>query len=358
MKEVKVGIIGTGFTIGIAKNHVDAYEANGRAELVALYDIIPGRSAEWAKKYSLKDVKICESVEELLSIVDAVSICTPNSTHVDLTIKALEAGKHVICEKPFTTSYEEGVRAVECAKKHPELIAMIGFNYREIPAVKYMKKMIDEGKMGKVYFCRQELGGHRIANPTGVFLEWRMQEQLSGTGALADFGCHMLDLTDYLLADSQGKISEVSAMTNTFIKERTIIGEDRKGPVTNDDCAVFNAKTEGGTLLSFVSSRMGVSKHMLEINAEGGMMSFYGDRNKVYVMLKDKNSGYGSTTVEEIHVPEEMKGEEEHKGLINDFIAAILDGKTIDRNLERGLYIQYILDSLRKSADEGRNVAL
>lgn len=358
MKKVRVGIIGTGYTIGIAQQHVNAYKANERAELVALYDIMPGRAAEWAEKKGLKEVKICDTIEELFGMVDAVSICTPNVTHVDLVIKGLEAGKHVICEKPFTVSCEEGKRAVECAKKHPELVALIGFNYREIPAVKLMKKYIDEGKLGQIFICRQELGGPRIANPEGVLLEWRMQEKLSGTGALADFGCHMLDLSDYLLSGTQGRIIEVSSMINTFIKERTIIGENRKDKVTNDDCAVFNARMESGTLLSFVSSRIGVPKQMIEIVGEGGMMVFNGNPNQLDVNFKDKNGGYSAFKFETIEVPEELKGEEGHKGLVNEFINAILDGKQVVRNLERGVYIQYILDSLKKSADEKKVIEL
>lgn len=358
MSKIRVGIIGTGYTVGIARAHVEAYNVNERTELTALYDIIPGRAAEWAQKSSLRGVKICESLEEIFSMVDAVSICTPNSTHVELTIKAIEAGKHVICEKPFATSYEEGKRAVEYQKNHPGIVALIGFNYREIPAIKYIKKLIDDGIIGRVFICRQELGGTRIADPTGVKLEWRMQEKLSGTGALADFGCHMLDLADYLLSGSQGKISEVSAMLNTFITQRTIIGEDRKGPVTNDDCAVFNAKMQGGALLSFVSSRIGVPRQMMEIVGEGGMIVFSGKKDQVEIMLKDKKSGYGNARFEVIDVPNEFKGEEGHKGLVNEFTAAILDGKPVVRSLERGLYIQYLLDMLKKSADEGRVVKL
>ncbi|MED4224496.1 Gfo/Idh/MocA family oxidoreductase [Neobacillus cucumis] len=359
MEKVKIGIIGTGYTIGIAQQHVEAYQANERAELVALFDIIPGRAAEWASKRGLQDIKICESLQELFDHVDAVSICTPNDTHIDLIIETMKAGKHVICEKPYAVSYEEGKRAVEFAKNHPELVALIGFNYREIPAVKLMKKYIDEGKLGQVFTCRQELGGPRIANPTGVLLEWRMQEKHSGTGALADFGCHMLDLADYLLSGTQGKITEVSSLLETFIKERTVIGEDRKDKVTNDDAAVFNAKMESGTLLSCVSSRIGVPRQMMEIVGEGGMMVFDTfNPNQLKVLFKEKEGGYQSFAFENIEIPEELKGEEGHKGLVNEFISAILDGKPAARDLERGLYIQYVIDMLKKSADEGQVITL
>ncbi len=357
MNKVRIGIIGTGYTVGIAKAHVNAYKANDRAVLTALYDIMPGRAAEWAQKNALEGLKICESLEELFDRVDAVSICTPNNTHADLIIKALEAGKHLICEKPFSVNCEEGQRAVECANQHPGLVALIGFTYREIPAIKYMKKIIDEGKIGKVFTCRQILGGSRIANPTGVELEWRMQEPLSGTGALADFGCHMLDLADYLLSGTQGKIKEVNAMTNTFITERKLIGQDGKGKVTNDDSAVFCVRMESGALLSLVTSRIGTPRQMMEIVGEGGMIIFNGNSEEIEVQLKDKLGGYAGS-MEKVKVPDEFKGEEGHKGLVNEFIAAILDGKQVVRNLDRGMYIQYILDTLKKSADEGKTIVL
>lgn len=357
MNKVKVGIIGTGFTIGIAKQHVTAYQANERVELTAFYDIVPGRAAEWAQKHKIEGVAICESLEELFEKVDAVSVCTPNYTHIELTIKAIEAGKHVICEKPYAMSYEDGLKAVEFSKKHPGIVAGIGFNYREIPAVLYMKKLIDEGKIGTVYTVKQEVGGSRIADPTAVKLEWRMQEALSGAGALADFGCHMLDMADYLLADTQGKINEVTAMVSTFIKERDHVDEQGKGPVTNDDCAVFTAKMESGTLLSFTASRIGVEKQMMEIVGEGGMLRLV-DKNKVDVWLKNPQGAYERSRKETVLVLEELQKEDGHKGLVNEFVAAILDGKPMARNLERGLYIQYILDMLKKSAEEGKTITL
>jgi predicted dehydrogenase len=358
MQKVRVGIIGTGYTIGIAEHHIKAYRANERAELVAVYDIQPGRAAEWLAKKKIAEVAVCDSLTELFSKVDAVSICTPNHTHIALTIQAIEAGKHVICEKPYALSYEEGLQAVQCAQAHPGVVAAIGFNYREIPAVKYLKQMIDSGKIGKVFYCRQELGGSRIADPTGVKLEWRMQEALSGSGALADFGCHMLDLADYLLSPTQGKICEVQAIRSTLIPERLMIGEERPGVVTNDDCAAFNAKMSGGTLLTFLASRIGLPRQMLEMVGEGGMLIFNGNPNEVEVWLKDKRGGYDSKNRHVVPVPDELKGEEGHKGLVNEFIAAILDETPVARNLERGLYIQYLLDLFRKSAQEGRSVTL
>jgi len=357
MKKVKVGIAGTGYTIGIAKAHVNAYMANENAQLVALYDIIPGRAKEWAEKMNLKDVTICNSYEELLELVDAVSICTPNNTHADLSIQALKAGKHVLCEKPISDTVEGAQRMVACAEAHPELVNMIGFCYRGIPAVAYMKHLIDEGKIGKIFGCTHQLGGGRIADPEGVLLEWRMQKDLSGTGALADFGSHMLDLTDYLLRDTEGEIKEVTALLTTSIKERNLIGGEGKGPVTNDDTAAFAVKMEKGAVSTFFANRLGISNHRWEIIGEGGILIYDGDDNKIKINLKDKNASFTGKP-QEIEVPEEFKVPNRFNEQIDEFIDNILNGKQSTRNFKRGLYIQKILEALERSAEEGRTIIL
>jgi predicted dehydrogenase len=355
MKKVRVGIVGTGYTIGIAEAHVKAYLANENAQLTALYDIIPGRAKEWAEKKELKGVTICNSYEELLNLVDAVSICTPNNTHADLSIQALEAGKHVLCEKPISNTVEGAERMAACAEAHPELVNMTGFCYRGIPAIAYMKHLIDEGKIGKIFGCTHQLGGGRIANPEGVLLEWRMQKDLSGSGALADFGSHMLDLTDYLLRDTEGEIKEVTALLTTSIKERNLIGAEGKGPVTNDDTAAFAVKMENGAVSTFFSNRLGISCHRWEIIGEGGMLIYNGNDNKIQMNLKDKN---GSYTGKEVEVPEEFKVPDRFHEEINEFIDNILKGKQSTRDFKRGLYIQKILAALERSAEEGRTIKL
>jgi len=357
MRKIKVGVVGTGYTVGVARNHVNAYLANENAELTALYDIIPGRAKKWAEEKGLTDVTICDSYEKLLDLVDAVSICTPNNTHADLSIQALETGKHVLCEKPLSDTVENAERMVACAEAHPELVNMIGFCYRGIPAIAYMKHLIDEGKIGKIFGCTHQLGGGRIADPEGVLLEWRMQKELSGTGALADFGSHMLDLTDYLLRDTEGEIKEVTALLTTSIKERNLINGEGKGPVTNDDTAAFAVKMENGAVSTFYSSRLGISGHRWEIIGEGGMLVYYSDDNKLWMELKDKNDSFKGK-LEEVEVPEEFRVPNKFNEQIDEFIDNIINGRQSSRNFARGLYIQRILYALERSAEEGRIIRL
>ena len=194
--KVRVLLLGAAFSADL---HADGYSRiRHKVEIVAIADKHESRIRKLANRYGLQGYESYSTFEQAIEEADCdlVDICLPNFLHHAPAVLALKKGRNIICEKPFATSYEEGKKAVECANKHKDVVAVIGFNYRNIPAIKYMNKLIEEGRIGKVFTCRQELGGNRIANPTDVKLEWRMQQQFSGPGALADFGCHMLDLAD------------------------------------------------------------------------------------------------------------------------------------------------------------------
>lgn len=356
MEKIRVGIAGTGYTVGIANNHVNGYKACAdECELVALYDIVPGRAAKWAEEKGL-NVRICDTFDELLDCVDAVSICTPNYAHVPLVIRALEKGRHVLCEKPLSTDAEACAQAVRYGKS-TDRIKMIGFSYRGIPAVRWMKQQIDANRLGRIHTWRETLGGCRIANPD-VKLEWRMQKDLSGTGALADFGCHMLDLCDWTLHEVTGRICEVQGMTTCTIPERDRIFAEGRGPVTNDDSATFNIRFESGTLASFVASRLGVARHTIEVYGEGGMMLFRDDRpDEVETWFKALDGGY-SGSPEIVKVPQELVTKPWFNAETKEFLECIRTGKQPERNFERALYIQQVLDAILESSETGCTVEL
>jgi len=362
---IRIGIVGTGYTIGIAQDHVKAYQRIPDVKIVALYDIIPGRAKRWARENKLVDVMICESYDELLKKVDAVSICTPNYVHVEQTVQAIKAGKHVLCEKPISTNLESCQEAIKYAKSSV-VIDMVGFCYRGIPGIQYIKKLIDENQLGKIFYLKQTLGGNRIADPN-VKLEWRMQEELAGGGAIADFGSHVLDIADYLLRDVAGSITEVSCVAETFMIERDEMEIPGKGIVTNDDCAMFIGKTQNNTMVSGILSRIG-GEHTLELASEGGYIKFNGERPfEIEFARKDKVAGY-SSGLEVIQIPKELYKTDENTPevkfeinfyeQIKAFTDAIKSGKKLDRNLERGAYIQYLIEQLRLSAETGRKIKL
>lgn len=359
MEKIKIGIVGTGYTIGIAKSHVRAYQGLEEAEITAFYDIVPGRAEQFLKDNNISYGTVCASLSELFDKTDALSICVPNNRHFEVARAAVDAGKHFICEKPLSTSYAEGEKFVDYLRGHAnKVIAMVGFNYRDIPAIRYMKRLIDEGKIGRVYSCVQQLGGPRIADPVKVKREWRMDKEQSGAGALPDFGSHMLDLADYLLAEENGKIQKVQGFKNTFITERPAVEGTGLMPVTNDDCAVFSAVTEKGSLCSFYACRIGMPFQTLQISGEGGVLYFNsGEGKKLGVQLKDKRGGY-TGSLEFRDIPGEFFDREWHRGLVMDFINAIKNGETAGRGIDRGLYIQYLLDKINTAAESGAVVAV
>ncbi|MFR1831537.1 MAG: Gfo/Idh/MocA family protein [Lachnospiraceae bacterium] len=364
---IRVGIIGCGSTIGIAKEHIRAYKRLPQVEITAMYDLLPKRAENYIKEFELEDCcKACSSLEELLSLVDAVSICTPNSTHTELSVSCLKAGKHVLCEKPFAPTEEECKEAIRYAKLTGK-VAMMGLCYRDIPGFVYMKKLIDDGVIGKVFFVREEQGGDRIANPD-VKLEWRMDMDLSGPGAMADFGSHMMDICDYLLRDQCGPIREITCKLSTCIPEREIIGQPQKmGPVTNDDVGMWIARTENGTLESFTASRVGAI-FQLEIIGEGGKILFDGSHPfQLTLQLKDKDSGYTQPPKTVDCPPECFGADPNHPNIpfqinfyyeIKQFIDAIETGTDSQLTFNRGLYIQKLIDACQTSADLGETVYL
>lgn len=360
MEKLKIGIVGTGYTVGIANEHIRAYQGLEEAEIIAFYDVIPGRAEQFIKDHNVQTGTVCASLEELLGKVDALSICTPNYKHFEIAKAAVDAGKHFICEKPLSVSYGEGKKFVDYVQGHAnKVVAMVGFNYRDIPAIRYIKRIIEEGKIGRVYSIIQQIGGSRIANPAQVKREWRMDKEQSGAGALPDFGSHMLDLADYLLAEENGKLAKVQCYKNTFITERSAIDGSGLLPVTNDDCAVFTGVTDKGSLCSFYASRIGLPFHQtLQITGEGGILYFNAqEQKKIGIQLKEKTGGYTSPFAYQ-DIPGEFFGKEGHKGLVMDFINAIKTGTAASRNISHGLYIQYLLGKINDAAETGKEVQI
>lgn len=357
MGKIKIGIVGTGKTIGIAQMHILAFQRLPEVEIVALYDIIPEMAEDYLKRFDLPNAKVCTSYEELLSLSDAVIICTPNSTHTDYSIRAIEAGKHVLSEKPFGLSKEQCKPALEYSKLTNK-VCMVGFCYRGVPAFRYIKKLVSENKLGNIYYVQQAQGGDRIGNPD-VKLEWRMQKALSGPGASSDFGSHLLDMVDWILQDQYGEIVELQAMNETFIKERQEVFTDKKSLVTNDDVAVFNAKTEKGVLISNAASRIGI-KTFMEVYGSNGY-AIYNAENPFAVTVALKNEDGVLKEPKIIDVPEDLYLEGDNTPregfLINfylqakSFVEAIQENKPFENTFERGYYIQNLLDLIHESAE-------
>ena len=189
MELLRVGIVGCG---GIANGkHLPSINKEGSAEVVAFCDIIEQRAIDSAKKYGTKDAKIFTDYQELLKLeLDAVYVCTPNRSHCEITVAALNSGKHVMCEKPMAINHTEAMEMVDAAKKTGKLLT-IGYQNRYRADSLYLKQECENGELGDIYYAKAKAIRRRGVPTWGVFLN----EFEQGGGPLIDIGTHALDLT-------------------------------------------------------------------------------------------------------------------------------------------------------------------
>ncbi|MDO6658225.1 Gfo/Idh/MocA family protein [Anaerobacillus sp. 1_MG-2023] len=238
MNELKIGVIGCG---SIAKHrHLPEYAANTQIKIAAVCDIVKTRADETAVLYGAKSY---ESYEELLqnSEIDAVSVCTPNYLHAPISIAALKAGKHVLCEKPMATSRADAEEMIEEARASGKKL-MIAHNQRFVPSHAKARDILASGEIGKVYSFRTAFGH---PGPEGWSVDgkdsWFFEKEKAFIGAMGDLGVHKTDLIRYLLNE---EIVEVGSFVETSAKEFATV----------DDSAVCILKSESGIIGTLAAS--------------------------------------------------------------------------------------------------------
>lgn len=212
-KKLKVGIIGTGW---IAESHIQQYNAMPDVEVVALADLIPGKAEAFKEKWGVKgDVHFYPDHKSMIDNeeLDAVSVCTYNMTHAECTIYALEHGVNVLLEKPMCVTLDEAADIVRAEKKSGKILS-IGFQPRYDANMQMIKKIVESGTLGEIYYI-QTGGGRRRGIPNSTFIEKRT----AGIGALGDIGCYSLDMV--LNAIGYPTPKTVSAYTSNFFGTST-----------------------------------------------------------------------------------------------------------------------------------------
>ena len=176
--------------------------------------------------------------------VDLVDICTPGDSHAEVAVAALDAGKHVLCEKPLANTLAEAEAMAAAADRAAArgVRAMIGFNYRRVPAIVLARQLVADGRIGQIRHVRASYLQDWLLDPAFP-LTWRLQRDRAGSGALGDLGAHIVDLAQYLTGEL---VTGVSGVTTTFVGERPLEGGPGSGPVTVDDAAVFTAPAGPG----------------------------------------------------------------------------------------------------------------
>jgi predicted dehydrogenase len=206
--------------------------------------------------------------------VDLVDICTPGDTHAEIAIAALEAGKHVLCEKPLANSVAEAEAMAEAARKARErgVRAMVAFNYRRVPALAHARNLVASGALGEIRHVRSVYLQDWLSDPQAP-MTWRLRKESAGSGALGDLGAHIVDAAQFVTGDV---ITGVSALTNTFVKRRPSEGGGMD-EVTVDDTALFLARLSGGAVASFEATRFALGRKnamRLEVNGSKASLAF------------------------------------------------------------------------------------
>ena len=249
-KKLKVGIIGTGW---IADAHISSYKNMPDVEVVAGADLVPGKAEAFFKKHGMDGIRCYPDHKSMIDSekLDAVSVCTYNRTHAECTIYALNKGIPVLLEKPMCVTIEEAADICRAEKKSGKVLS-IGFQPRFDANMKMIKKIVDSGELGKIYYI-QTGGGRRRGIPTPYGTSF-IEDETAGIGALADIGCYSLDMV--LNAIGYPKPLTVTGFKSDYFGKDPATYIDRGHPeyaekFSVDDFAAAFIRLEGGVFLDF-----------------------------------------------------------------------------------------------------------
>jgi predicted dehydrogenase len=309
--------------------------------------------------------------------IDVVDICTPGDSHAVIAVAALQAGKHVLCEKPLANTVDEAEQMAAVARAEAErgVWAMCGFTYRRTPALALARRLVEAGRIGTVRQVRAQYLQDWLHDPDAP-MTWRLDKAKSGSGALGDLGAHLVDTTQWLTGQA---ITGVSAILQTFVTSRPLSGERSglgghgetganapRGEVTVDDAALFTARFADGAIATFEATRFALGRKnalRVEINGTAGSIAFDFEENNVLQFFD------GTEPVEEQGFRRILVTEPEHPyvsawwppghGLgyehgfthqVVDLVSAIAENRQPAPSFEDGLMVQRVLGAVEDSA--------
>ncbi|QZN87493.1 Gfo/Idh/MocA family protein [Cellulomonas sp. C5510] len=314
--------------------------------------------------------------------VDLVDICTPGSTHAEIAVAALEAGKHVLCEKPLANTVAEAevmVAAAEAAAARG-VRSMVGYTYRRVPAVQLARTLVEQGRIGTIRHVRVQYLQDWLTDPEAP-LSWRLDKEAAGSGALGDIASHAVDLAQYVTGE---RLTGVSALLETFVRERPVAADfaglhgtagTGRGPVTVDDAAVFLARLSGGGLGVFEATRFATGRKnalRLEVNGERGSLAFdFEDMNVLHVHDATEDAAVAGFRRVVVTEPQHayiahwwpaghgLGYEHAFTHQVVDLVGDIAAGRDPRPSFADGLEVQRVLEAVERSAaDDSRWVPL
>jgi predicted dehydrogenase len=371
-KKLRVGMVGCGF---MGRTHSNAFGKVNRffdlehePALVAVCARNPAEAESFAGNWGYSSFETDWRKLVARKDIDLIDIASPNDTHAEIAIAAAEAGKMVMCEKPLgrnAAESEKMVAAVEQAKT-PN---MVWYNYRRVPAVMLAKQLVDEGRLGKIFHYRAKfLQDWTISAdlPQGGAGLWRLDANVAGSGVTGDLLAHCIDTAMWL----NGPIEKVTAMTETFIKERshTVTGKVEK--VTIDDASAFLARFDNHSLATFEATRYArghKALYTLEINgADASIMWDLHDLHRLqYFDHRDEGRvrGWRSSHITDSDHPYmkhwwvpglQIGYEHTFVHQVADFLEGLASGKPASPTFREALATDYVTDAVLQSAHSGR----
>lgn len=356
-KPLGVAQIGTG-AIALA-NHLPGVQVSQQGEMVALCDV---NQAALQQAFTATGIeKVYTDYRKLLQdpAVDAVIIATPNRFHKEIALAAIAAGKHVMCEKPIALNYADALEMYQAAEK-AGVRHMTAFTYRFVPAMRYMKHLIDSGYIGQPYHFRV----NRLQDWGDRSMGWRQSMELAGSGELGDMLSHRLDYGHFLI----GPITRLVASTRNIITVR----HDASGqafPSDVDDWVAALAEFENGTTGNFESTKLapgrgegGKSQDYCEVNgSEGSLIYYLGQPNVLQVAKRGGQLAPVAVPEEFLKVPGSPR--DPHQGdplqifrydQDFEFIQAIAEGRPCQPSFYDGMRVQAVMDAIQQSDREKR----
>ncbi|NEC51072.1 Gfo/Idh/MocA family oxidoreductase [Actinospica acidiphila] len=308
--------------------------------------------------------------------IDLVDICTPGDSHAEIALAALAAGKHVLCEKPLANTVAEAeamARAAQEARDRGQA-AMVGFNYRRVPATALARRMVEEGRIGTLRHVRVVYLQDWLVDPQFP-LTWRLRREQAGSGSLGDLGAHIVDLAQYLAGE---RLAGVSALTETFVRERPLptapssglaaVSAAGTGPVTVDDAALFTGRFASGALASFEATRYATGRKnalRIELNGERGSLAFDLERlNELEYHDGTGDATHGGFRRILVTEPDHpyldawwppghgLGYEHTFAHQARDLVHAIAEGRSPEPSFADGLQVQRVLAAVEESAEK------
>ena len=352
-KELRIGLIGTGW---IAESYARVMQTLPGAKFVAAADLIPGKAEKFMKRFGFEGINFYPDHKAMLDAeeLDAVYICTYNVTHAECAIEALNHGVHVLLEKPFTVTLDEAV-AVMRAEKASGKILSLGFQPRMDANMKMIKRIVESGELGKVYYI-QTGGGRRRGIPNSTFIE----KKTAGVGALGDIGCYSLDMV--LNAIGYPKPLTVSGYTSSFFGTNPKYNGVDAARFNVDDFAAAFIRLEGDVVLDF---RISWAMHLdtpgdtVILGTEGALRipsteCWNGTVGGPMVLYKDVA---GQQVQHEIPLLEN-KPEGIFYEKLESFLDAVRNGGEAPVPTSQILYNQAIIDGVMRSAEKGCEIEI